>query len=946
MASGKLSLGPNKKLLMFEFTNRNGKTMKVPAPQTQLSQELARKPLKELDGLDVDFDEVAGQPKKLRTVGQEWIDPSAPPPRPAAPPRPASGGGYGGQTGSGQHGGSGHQGGRRDAPPRSHDARPPREDRPAASRPAPAPSAAPAAPTERRPLTLPSVKAAAEADAAAVRAARAAASRPAPVDPTAPPTEIPPPAFHHAYNFIPAPPRESVAGDLGDAAPCAHDRYAAGRYTGWLRVRLTTQTPLLALDDSATVRRADGHPTTPIRLGPDGRPALAPASVRGMLRAAYEAATNSRFGVFSGWDSPLTHRPAEASQNLIPARVERDANGKLVLRLLHAAKLPAYQRTSARPDKGRWIVSPKFRDNTVPQHGDHLWVKLEGDGPTAKVVQLSRASEPRSGDGWYEGWAFVTGPNTATKLAERVFYVVPGKEETIPADDLAPLWTNLIQQDRARHAAELTERKLAGKNPGDYLGPNPGQTAWSRHLWASGADEFAPGTLLYVERDGERVIALTPVSFSRKFDAASPRDLLPPSLQPAKSLEELSPADRVFGWSAPSGESAYRGGVRVGAARCEADDMVERFPAPGLPLAALAAPKPQSGRFYLAENAAGNPLPAKGDDEFAPGKFLRGRKVYPHHAGTPAEAWIGPVGKKAAGKPPVGGEQTEGTDSSENVGSPENVEAITQSESPAVAEVNSLLAAFRRSGDLRDVKNRSVLGWVKRDASFLFELHVENLSPVELGALVWLLSLPEGAYLRLGAARPLGFGSVRLSIVDSELRSGEGWAKHYSTFDDVEILSDDRVDLPALAAKYEQELLSVYGQGVASAADVPFIAAFLSACRGRPETGLPTLYPRVADGSGSIDESAGWEWFASNERATTAGPAYGLALPALANDVGLPKLPPPPLAPLEAAPAVAAHDPRGDRNRAGQPRGQGNRGQGNRGGSGGGNRGPRRFDRR
>ena len=57
---------------------------------------------------------------------------------------------------------------------------------------------------------------------------------------------------------------------------------------------------------------------------------------------------------------------------------------------------------------------------------------------------------------------------------------------------------------------------------------------------------------------------------------------------------------------------------------------------------------------------------------------------------------------------------------------------------------------------------------------FGFDLHVTNLSRVELGALLWLLALPSDHFHRLGGGKPLGFGSVRLEMTEAVLHDGDG----------------------------------------------------------------------------------------------------------------------------------------------------------------------------
>src|SRR5690606_21186899 len=119
-----------------------------------------------------------------------------------------------------------------------------------------------------------------------------------------------------------------------------------------------------------------------------------------------------------------------------------------------------------------------------------------------------------------------------------------------------------------------------------------------------------PRMVCYAHLDqNRRVDRLYPVLVPRDLYPVAPKDLLPGSLAPASSYDELSPADRVFGWVAPGGSgvrpAAYRGRLRIGPVVCEQDaaEAVERFDGDGLPLAILSAPKPQQGRFYLAESA-------------------------------------------------------------------------------------------------------------------------------------------------------------------------------------------------------------------------------------------------------------------------------------------------------------------------------------------------------
>ena len=142
---------------------------------------------------------------------------------------------------------------------------------------------------------------------------------------------------------------------------------------------------------------------------------------------------------------------------------------------------------------------------------------------------------------------------------------------------------------------------------------------------------------------------------------------------------------------------------------CETDDAIEPF-VPPRHLAILGQPKPQQGRFYLgkADGTAQVAGLSKEQAGYSGDNRIRGPKVYPHHRQFRETNW---------------------------------------------------------EGDKPNKQNRSITGWIKPGTEFVFDLHVENLTRIELGGLVWLLSLSEDHFLRMGLGKPLGFGSVRAEIV-------------------------------------------------------------------------------------------------------------------------------------------------------------------------------------
>lgn len=704
--------------------------------------------------------------------------------------------------------------------------------------------------------------------------------------------------FHNPYNFVPAPPRNTSHPELGDHAPVAQDVFDRNRYTGVIRVRMVAKTPLLVPDTSVDAPE-NLHKISPLRLGADGKPLIPASSVRGMLRSAYEAVTNSRFGRFSHSehrDRLAFRMDARDGLRLIPARVE---NGKIQLLTgtsgvgqnggpngpMYAAWLPRYHKGQI----ASYAVC--YPDNTLPAHGDEVvcWVErvqhskgfefwrvreiVRGGDPNALGRQPT-ASPPRGTTApahptdmrRIHGWVCVTNANINRKHDERVFFIVSNSSPPGPfavTDTHRAMWRELIANYQAIHKDELDKRRQRNEEPCVYYGPEPGRTAWSRHVYTREDRELRDGTLCYVRLNQDRsdVEAIFPVMIARELYEKSPWDLLPLSLRPASNINELSPADRVFGWVHADADrktlsrgdrAAARGLLRVGPVTCESsvNASVMKFDEPGVPLAILSNPKPQQGRFYVAASPNGEAQRSgltKATAGYSIGKGLRGRKVYPHQRNLPTGHWSDPMQDRT--QQPVDGHYQEYRRPTKN--------GVEQ----------------------RDAQNRSILGWVKPGAEFTFDIHVHNLSKVELGALFWLLQLPDDHFFRFGGGKPLGFGSVRLTIDSCDVRTGAGLASRYASWCEEASPADPSGE--AMRA-FEAAVVEAYEPLEGTEFErVPFIQAFKVACTGHRDR-LPVHYPRTSVAPNPDGES--FKWFVANEDGARH------ALPDIVYDSGLPLL--------------------------------------------------------
>ncbi|PSB56796.1 TIGR03986 family CRISPR-associated RAMP protein, partial [filamentous cyanobacterium CCP1] len=394
----------------------------------------------------------------------------------------------------------------------------------------------------------------------------------------------------------------------------------------------------------------------------------------------------------------------------------------------------------------------------------------------------------------------------------------------------------------------------------------PGKTGWSRHIYTNEAVKLKPGTLCYVQINNDNEItAIIPVTVSRQLFKTTPESLLAESLKPAEKMSELSPADRVFGWVYQKGKGSYKGNLRIGVVKCETDDWEQPLGNEGLPLAILGQPKPQQARFYVAEDEHGTPLKETPKEEgYRSDRGLRGRKVYPHHRNLPSGYWDNPT---------VDRTQT---------------------------EQNGHFQEYRRPKldgvEQRDDQNRSIQSWVKAGVTFRFTIDITNLSDVELGALLWLLTLPKEHYHRLGGGKPLGFGSVRLEMdwEKTDLRQGKEWNEFYLSLDSA--VSPNHKDAEATIATFKQAIEQVYGgSNKKTFEQIQMIQAFCRCAKGY-EDGKPIHYPRARQDSQSSNEPVpphpegrAFEWFVANER-IGQGSGPKVSLPPLWNDQGLPIL--------------------------------------------------------
>lgn len=656
--------------------------------------------------------------------------------------------------------------------------------------------------------------------------------------------------FLNPYNFVGSLREPQIIKDrvetvlLGRCQPPPHDRWVG--LNGTIRCSLEAVTPLFVSDSE--------HWTDPVKehgifqfykydFGNGPEPALPASSLRGMFRNEYEAVTNSCFAHFE-YDRRLSyHLPAGDALKLMPARVVREGKDNWWLCLLpgtarisigdrprdklYAGRVEQYEAIRYAGKRRPAPVLKKVSLGTL-KHGDPCFARVENLDfpPVWNVISLAKTTSELSGSGGrvVEGYLCINNQNIEPKRFERFFFRDPdnkfGPERVHLSEDVRQKYRDLIQDYQLRHRDEVEKCKQK-HNPalpwkkGSNL--NPG---FSRFI-IGGPTELRDGDLVYAMLSGNiqspRVefvapVAIPRVSYKRKVD-----DLLAEHLHKCEDIDRLCPACRLFGWVAGKGENdrqpiekatAYAGRLRFTHGRLiQPAKEKERTT-----LSILASPKPTTGRFYL-RPATGKPH--HGQDDILSGydnreNVLRGRKFYRHHGHT--------------------GDQKYWADSEAR--------------------------EYRGRGEASD-QNRTLVDALLPGAIFKFEIQFENLAPSELGALLWVLKLDHKGYHRLGYAKPLGFGSMKVSQLDVDIID---MAERYQP--------EFRQSQNPLSLQDQTNYESLFKEGMATAYQqefdkIPLIFEILTLL-GEPKLTLPIHYPRT-DRQPSA-EGKNFEWFVGNKR--------------------------------------------------------------------------------
>jgi len=547
------------------------------------------------------------------------------------------------------------------------------------------------------------------------------------------------------YNFIPLNDKIVEAEKIKD-----FDTYHADRYTGYIELKIKALTPLY-IRDTLTIEEYNREAfINKDFFSPGGLLRIPGSSLRGMLRAMVEVIGFGKFGFFE--DARLYYRAVGDTSTL--GRDYRDKmldSSNYYFPKFHAGVLRrrgsnSYEIIPSRERKGTQIYRINFDKNTGVVDGtgnlkmadfefreiyfkavepqNHIHYRWDKRSKTrkpyslryAKLTSVSLTQDEKHPDRGY----IVSSGHMNKKHMHWVINEPDPSESPIPLDEEV---INSYKNDKQRKAPDLL-KKLKDDNiaevPCFYLTDQSGKIISFGHTGMF--------RLAYEKTIGDHV----------------PSVLKDPNIVDIAGAifgNEKTHASRVFF------EDFYLDENKA------TDNFLLNTDIPQI----LSSPKPTCFQHYLEQTPVNLNDHPKNLAHYNSNNPIRGYKFYWHRSGTKWEAE----------------EITFDTEKfkkflEDNGLQRADFRGFIREESDKKVRISlkqlpfSLKEAILKAVGVFE-EQHTLLTPVRSGAIFKGRIRFENLSKVELGALLFALDLPEGHAHKLGMGKPIGLGSVRIS---------------------------------------------------------------------------------------------------------------------------------------------------------------------------------------
>lgn len=597
------------------------------------------------------------------------------------------------------------------------------------------------------------------------------------------------------YNFVPLPDAVMPAPLLDDGtAPWQkHDVYAPGLHTGWIDLTIRAETPLYVRCAPQVEHASDDEPRTNrhrqefFHHGDPQRPVLPGSSIRGMIRSLVEVLSHAKLpcGLFSDRrliyravgdttslgihyrDAVLGPNQTQMPQMRFEYPLNRLRGGYLRRRgsdwfiqpaqtvnretFVHieynAANVPARPTQQPPPygpqDLIRVYLRPPAQRTTPPRTNHNLILNLAHVQNPADVVRVQGNTPCPSGfvpAVVVRSGHMTTRRNGQTVDMKHMHCAIYDPDDSIPEADWIPidreLW-EVYEEDRDLTRG-IPSRPLRLDDPNHRLEDQQGF--------------YTP--LFYLVDDQGRLVFFGPTMMFRMPYPHWLAEFVPERL---RRNDVIDLAEAIFGRVQPS---AIKGRVFVEDAVWDGqggnpfypDNQGRRTPH------ILGTPKPTAFQHYLAQphnqqqGAANRPL---GADRQTLCNYHHPLEGGPHDLTNNQDRTIG---------------QTDGT----------VIRGYKRYwHHPKAVDTSRFRNDLVRDND-RDKKQLTIIRPVKKGTNFRGRLRFENLTDLELGALLTSLQLPPSKRHHLGMGKPLGLGSVR---VEAALHLTNREQRYASLFD-------------------------------------------------------------------------------------------------------------------------------------------------------------------
>ncbi|MCB9139700.1 MAG: TIGR03986 family CRISPR-associated RAMP protein [Caldilineaceae bacterium] len=588
------------------------------------------------------------------------------------------------------------------------------------------------------------------------------------------------------YNFVP------LNDELLEIDPLRElpdqDRYhAGGRLSGMLECTLTTMTPLFIrapleperfeqLDadadrkesyDKRLKNRSAFHYTDP-----DRTPSIPGSSLRGMIRTLVEVIGHGKFEY--GSQTPLVYRSigdmTDHGERYRQQILQKDQQGRDERGKLFHAYTPRVRAGYLVQEQGNWLIYPAQQihgttfarinhkrllevEETAPdrnglepipgcknaayiyiQPGPWVHQRVRGGLIRMRYAKVLRSSaEP--GSGLVKGALARSGPIFSKRSEAVVFPLDPNARPLSVEEEMLATYRDQISQE---------QQHLLGDD-GVLTGPGSDDASLS----GDNKPVIRQPVFYLIDKQGNLVFFGHTMMMRLPYPH-SPRDYVPERLREDATIDL---AEAIFGYtkqgdggSPPKGQEkrrAYAGRVFFGDARLEPNQDDIWLSKDAITPRILATPKPTAFQQYLVQTY---PDPVK------VGETRDGRNKMQKFL---ADYTVQPPGERTNGETTLRGYKFYW----------HKAGSVTESD---FAEPKERLNERRTdNGRSKRDSQYTQMRPLKEGVCFRFQIRFENLSELELGALLWSIRLPVAAegqrYLhKLGMGKPLGLGSVAL----------------------------------------------------------------------------------------------------------------------------------------------------------------------------------------